>query len=131
MYCSFVPIISLLHSSVDLCLFFTARLAPLYALLGSLLLLLGWLVQLGFLLGCETVGELSEGVSDFCPTISLYARYSRAREPIRTALSCFEAVAVLAYLVYMSLAATAVSRARRASRKGHVLAGGDEEYPLT
>ena len=48
-----MPLLSTLHVAVDLGLYLTARLRPIYALTGAIIFVCGWSGQVGFWTSCE------------------------------------------------------------------------------
>ena len=52
-YSATVPFLSTIHLLLDLSLYFTTRLRPLYALIGAIIFLCGWSGQVGVWSSCE------------------------------------------------------------------------------
>lgn len=48
-----MPLLSTLHVALDLGLYFTDRLRPIFALIGAIIFVCGWSGQVGFWTSCE------------------------------------------------------------------------------
>ena len=52
-YSGFFPLVSCIHATVDVALFFFAQLQPILTLTVSTLLLVGWIIQISFWCHCD------------------------------------------------------------------------------
>lgn len=125
-YSCTVPFISIVHSSVDLLLYLRLNLAPTYALVGSVVMFLVWLVQLTFLMQCEVVGISDIGISKFCPNYGLESEWYDPLGPVLSTFTAFGFLLSVGYIVYLSCAATAVSRAKKERMAGDGLPRKEE-----
>lgn len=57
-YSGTMPLLSFLHAVVDLTLYLMARLQPLYALMGAIVFVCGWGVQVGYWAQCDLLDHL-------------------------------------------------------------------------
>lgn len=60
LYSGTTPLLTILHSVIDLILYFTLRLHPIYALTISLIFLAGWATQIVFWASCDLDGAWYE-----------------------------------------------------------------------
>lgn len=61
-----MPFFSILHATLDLGLYIGGRLPSIYALAGSLVLLCGWGVQVGFWTQCDVQASRETGAPGQC-----------------------------------------------------------------
>lgn len=65
-YSGTMPFLTILHTALDLFLYFVAMLNPVYALIGSVVFLCGWAVQVGFWAQCDLPAGLENATPGTC-----------------------------------------------------------------
>ncbi|CAD6575159.1 MAG: hypothetical protein ASARMPREDX12_007134 [Alectoria sarmentosa] len=130
LYSGFFPFLSFTHAFIDAALFFFAQLNPICTLLLSILVFVGWIIQVSFWCHCDYTPD-----SDTCyqfyivgnPYSDMSGSLSGVSDGITATKVAFGMIVLTFYIAYLVLATIAVHEMRSTD---HVRIDDDEEQDL-
>lgn len=126
-----MPLVSVILSIIDASFYVLVRdfRRIIASLVGAVLLLIGWICQMGIWTNCEELGSEDGGLSDFCPQVAMVSSvdnsFSAQGWKAETAKNAFGWIIMIGYFAYMTFVAVVVSKAR--SSQNHVMTPGGKE----
>jgi len=114
-----------IYAPIDKLIYRRSSRRQLFALVGSVVLLLTWICQVSFWTNCEIMPRDDNGVQRYCPQWAMRKRDDELHNGVQMAKYSLGWPVIALYLVYVIITATAVGRARKLEKQS--LAAADEQ----